>query len=285
MHKTLQKPQLLSRAQCIGQHGFHAEKRTLRHPFPLHAHEFFEIELILSGEGTQMLNGREYPVREGSLTFLTPTDFHSVTPQTPLRYYNVMFSEEFCMRTEGAASLLSGDGICFTLSGKELQIARGLLYALAAEDAERADNYTLAYWGSLLETVLILLLRSMPELPKSASSSPVQAVLYRLHRHFCEPFSLADAARIAHLSPHYFSTVFKETTGVGFSDYLSRLRLRYAYRCLALHEYSVTEICYRAGFGAFSSFARAFKAYYGMTPSEVRALFSEVAYPPRKTNG
>ncbi len=276
MKKHTIKPQLLSHAQYVGQPGFCVTRRTLDTSFPLHAHEFFEMELILSGEGVQILNGTSYPLKPGSITFLTPADFHSVTPSSPLQYYNLMFTEQFCPNTDGADALLSESGVCISLSAQELATATGFFNALACESLQKPDHYTVSYQSSLLRAILILLFRSLPKsFSKTATPSSIQTVLYTMHRHFREPLTLTDAAQIAHLSPHYFSTVFKETTGIGFWDYLTRLRLRYAYRCLATREYSITEICYLCGFSAFSTFARVFKAYFGKSPSEIQSLFKQ----------
>lgn len=276
MKKYSIKPPILSHAQYIGQPGLCVTKRTLDTSFPVHAHEFFELELILSGEGIQVLNGTPILLKPGSITFLTPADFHSVTPSSPLQYYNLMFTEQFCPNTDGADALLSESGVCLSLSAQEFTIATGFLDALACENQKKPDLYTVSYQSSLLRAILILLFRSLPtSIFKTDPPSSIQTVLYTMHRHFREPLSLTDAARIAHLSPHYFSTVFKETTGVCFWDYLTHLRLRYAYRCLATHEYSITEICYLCGFSAFSSFSRSFKAYFGKSPSEIQSLFKQ----------
>ena len=44
----------------------------------IHLHEFYEMYVILGGEGTHVLNGTVHPLARGSFAPLTPADFHAV---------------------------------------------------------------------------------------------------------------------------------------------------------------------------------------------------------------
>ena len=59
---------------------------------------------------------------------------------------------------------------------------------------------------------------------------------------------------------------------MGFSKYLSDMRLRRAERMLAETELSVTEICLECGYGNLSHFLRVFKSAYNATPTEYRHM-------------
>ena len=45
--------------------------------FKTHSHDHYELEYIVSGKALQNLNGIEYVVKEGDLTFLSPSDIHA----------------------------------------------------------------------------------------------------------------------------------------------------------------------------------------------------------------
>jgi AraC-like DNA-binding protein len=65
-----------------------------------------------------------------------------------------------------------------------------------------------------------------------------------------------------------------EQEGVTFPEFLLWARLEQAHRMLSALRFSgrtVASIAYTAGFGDLSSFNRAFRKHYGMTPSDVRA--------------
>jgi len=56
-----------------------------------------------------------------------------------------------------------------------------------------------------------------------------------------------------------------------FKEYLTSLRLDYAAKLLIISDFSSTEICYTSGFNDFSSFSRAFKKKFFISPSEYRS--------------
>lgn len=67
-------------------------EKTVDQTAKFHMHEYFEIELILDGGGTQNLNGNTYALEKGCLYLLSPIDFHAVMPQPVLSLVNVSFS-------------------------------------------------------------------------------------------------------------------------------------------------------------------------------------------------
>lgn len=71
---------------------FYIEKRTVR-SFLLHAHEYFEIEIIESGTGRLSLNGNEYEISRGSAYLLSPSDFHEIKTDGTLTLWNISFDE------------------------------------------------------------------------------------------------------------------------------------------------------------------------------------------------
>ena len=45
----------------------------------MHWHDFYEIEIVIRGTGTQIFNGRNYELKRGCAYLLSPLDFHSVS--------------------------------------------------------------------------------------------------------------------------------------------------------------------------------------------------------------
>ena len=71
------------------------EKKLLSSLFPLHRHEFFEIELITSGTGNMLLNGKHKELKTGVLYLLRPSDFHEYFPSSPLEITTITFNFSF----------------------------------------------------------------------------------------------------------------------------------------------------------------------------------------------
>ena len=100
--------------------------------------------------------------------------------------------------------------------------------------------------------------------------NPMPRVLAYLRRNSASHISLEEAAGQAHLSPSYFSRLFRQRTGRTFSDYLTRLRVEHAKRLLCNPELDMAEIAAQAGFYDQSHFTHAFKAVTGFTPGAYR---------------
>lgn len=88
--------------------------------------------------------------------------------------------------------------------------------------------------------------------------------------HASEPLRLSDVAEYVHISPHYFSKFFKRTTGIGFSEFLARVRVEKAKDLLADPALLINDVAIRTGFGSLSQFNRAFHRYVGCSPKEYR---------------
>ena len=67
------------------------------------------------------------------------------------------------------------------------------------------------------------------------------------------------------------STLFKNTVGINFHDYLTRIRLEHALTDLATTDKTLTEIAVTNGFSDLKTFNREVKATLNRTPAEYRS--------------
>lgn len=90
--------------------------------------------------------------------------------------------------------------------------------------------------------------------------------------------SVADCARAVHLSPSYFSNLFKKEVGVTLAHYITHRRMEKA-KELVLEGMQVQDIAGSLGYEDRPYFTELFKKHTGMTPTEFRmkyAVSSEV---------
>lgn len=104
---------------------------------------------------------------------------------------------------------------------------------------------------------------------KAHRETIAQAKRY-MAQHFAKQLTLEEVARQVHLSPYYFSRLFKEREGLTFIEYLTNLRLEEAKRLLLKTEDKIEAIARRVGYGEANYFSRLFKRKVGMSPSEYR---------------
>lgn len=67
----------------------------------------------------------------------------------------------------------------------------------------------------------------------------------------------------------------KEMTGVPTSEFLRNIRLNEAARLIREYKINITQVSYMVGFANNSHFSTAFKKYFGMSPTEYAARYSE----------
>jgi AraC-like DNA-binding protein len=104
------------------------------------------------------------------------------------------------------------------------------------------------------------------------SSEPAQITRARqfIEAQHRENLSLSAVARQAGMSKFSFCRNFKKVTGVGFSQYLSRVRVADAKRLLLNLNHRPSEIAFEVGFQSLTCFNRVFKTIAGESPSEYR---------------
>lgn len=82
--------------------------------------------------------------------------------------------------------------------------------------------------------------------------------------------SLSFISEYVNLSPNYFCDLFKNETGIKFSEYVMDVRVKEAKRLLSKTDLKIYEVGSKVGYGEVVSFVRAFKKVVGITPAEYR---------------
>ena len=100
----------------------------------------------------------------------------------------------------------------------------------------------------------------------------VNRVIDHIRGHLAEGLTLAELARVAAFSPFHFDRVFKAVTGETLFGFIQRLRLERAGSALmGRTDASVLEIALDHGFMSAATFARAFRAHFGMSATAWRS--------------
>lgn len=94
-----------------------------------------------------------------------------------------------------------------------------------------------------------------------------------IDRHLDAPLDLEALAAVAHFSPFHFHRLFLAWTGQTLGGYLARRRLELgAQRLRGQPASSVLSIALGVGYGSAEAFSRAFKAHFGLSPTQWRNL-------------
>lgn len=103
---------------------------------------------------------------------------------------------------------------------------------------------------------------------KSEKNNLIDSIVTYIRENYKNPaLCLSKISDEFHISESYFSHMFKENMNVNFSVYLEDLRLTEAAHLIEKGESCINEIALEVGYNNQTSFRRAFKKKYGVTPS------------------
>jgi AraC-like DNA-binding protein/ligand-binding sensor protein len=95
--------------------------------------------------------------------------------------------------------------------------------------------------------------------------------------HQDEDVSLSEVAKAVNMSAFYFCKMFKQATGLTFTDYLARIRVEKVKNMLLDPHKRVSEVAFAAGFQSLSQFNRVFRKVAGEAPSAYRERIHKTA--------
>lgn len=255
----------LDSGQYIGERADIFVKHGCTKSYPLHWHNYFEIEIVTDGEAVHTLNGKKHLISKGSAYILKTTDFHEVETQSSVKIYNISFKENV-LDEKLLLRLVSATDNVYSLNDCKYEMAVATAKLLKNESESGGE-----YRRILLE----YLIHIITDIKGTESAKPEQltgikkALLY-MELHFREKITLDEIAKQGGYNPSYFSRLFKKITGETFVARLNSLRLEYA--CMLLSKgCSVSYACFESGFSSSSYFFTAFKNKYNVSPSEYTA--------------
>lgn len=106
-------------------------------------------------------------------------------------------------------------------------------------------------------------------IPSRGNEIIKRAIRY-ISGNYSQNLTLEDLAEHVNLNPSYFSSLFKQSTGSSFREYLNMVRIEESKRLLANTDYSIIDISLAVGFEDQSYFSKVFKKYTGLTPKQFR---------------
>ena len=239
------------------------------------------IQIITQGEDVRLHGDEAYRTRPGDICiddltrpFATRTqeceNISIILPRTALGLDSLQLD-----RIHGLT--LTANSLAAQLVQAQASAILDRFAASPADEVATAARATALMIGGLAEPLVNR---------READEAIAVAMLHRVQRHIQAHLARPDLspegiARAVGLSRASLYRIFAPLGGV--SAYIRRQRLGRVFADLRhprLHSKSIAEIAYGWGFSDWSSFSRAFKAAFDMTPSEARGLEGPSLGPP-----
>ncbi len=218
---------------------------------------YWLLHYVVSGSGTFETNATKYTVSPSQIFVIHPHQRHVYTAdeKNPWHYIWVAFDSD----TE-LPHLLDTDVFSAPAAGR---IFVDILSAAKLE-CGKEEFLSAKLWE--LMSVLIQMQSGMTH-----SISPyVSAAKEYISQNYKNNIRISDIAKELNLDRTYFSTVFKNQTGLSPKQYLVVYRLERAAELLVNGQCSVADAAYSSGYNDIVTFSRMFKKHFGTSPSRYR---------------
>ena len=240
-----------------------AAQKHINGDFSEHRHDFFEIEFIIDGTGTYIIDGIPYTIGKNMLFLMSPAEIHAIK-SCDAEIINVMFSCQLCSATSLFSLFNPSSARVMQFSDCDASLILGLLYEIISS---KTIDYSEAFLNCLLYKMV-----SENHIHESKNNTYIQTAIIHILENFHTNLTLSKTAEHLGLAPAYFSSLFQKELGIGFKEYLDNIRFEHALKLLIFTGMSVCEICGLAGFADYTNFARRFKKKYHCTPTGYRKI-------------
>ena len=255
--------------------------------FPMHGHEYSELNIVVSGSAVHMTDYENYEIEEGDVFIINGDHKHGFSSCKNLKIAIVQFSsEELGDFLEDLNQLMGYHGLFdieprspigmtyrqrFRLQPRELTVCKDLFDQMITEFDDQNPGYKTAIRGLFLQLVTQLsrFYESNNQNEDRFAVTMANVVSF-ICQNFRKPIRIEDLAKISGLSVSQFQRRFKLIYNTTPIKMIHHLRAEEAAKLLQNTDYDLNQIAEEVGYNAASFFSTQFKQLRGMTPREFR---------------
>ncbi len=235
-----------------------------------HWHDYFELDVIVSGSAVTKYNETEYVAREGYACISTYQDSHSYEFLEETDVITIRFDETILGDELNRYISLCSKKLNCVFDKNEMDFFISEFKRAEKDQLEKPLFYSNVVSG-IISDMMISIIRKSSSGAREKIHKTVQKVVELVNRSFRDDLTLKDVAQDLFVTADYLGKIFREGTGTTFSQYLTSVRLKYACSLLMSTDLSVKEIAIAAGFQSVEYFIYSFKRNMGITPGKYRA--------------
>ncbi|MBC1867542.1 helix-turn-helix domain-containing protein [Listeria seeligeri] len=236
-----------------------------------------KVVFAISGQINIKIAEENFELQEGDILVLDRNTFYTIEGDKENLLINLTISdtffahyyEEYFQHSFKFFSRESDPGRERIVGTLRKSVSELLITSTTRTRANKLEAQT-----ALFQILLLLTRFLKKQIPsstrKEVNDKRISRMIREVEERFDETLSLREFAQKEFLSEAYLSRYFKKTTGLGFLQYLTEVRLKHALQNIIHSTESITDIALKNGFSSQKHFSEVFKAHFSVTPSEYR---------------
>lgn len=238
--------------------------------YPSHIHEHIEIIYVFDMGQHIEIDGRTYEINKGQAAIIFPNVVHT--------YYRDEFRNTDQVFVLCSPALFKGLFPDFTKFHTQSPVITDL------DDAARmafSEILSCTEFSERLAWTMVILSKLIKKITlEHKKSAPVENLTKKIITYIAQNFrneiTLDLLAKEFSVSKYYISHTFSDKIKISLPNYLAFIRAEYAAGQIRSTNDTITNICINSGFPSQSTFNRAFKRIYCMTPREYKKNIGEL---------
>ena len=249
----------------------------------LHSHNYIEILYCRTSAGVEYLIGSDrYRLQKGDIVFVPPGVSHrpimpeklTVPYERDVLWISTEFMETILRMFPDEMALKRDHRAPIRTAGTRWEFLEDLFRQGVLEEEQKRPGWETAVMGN---TLLIFTYMKRMYIERSAGTMKAEKpelldrIMAHIETHYPEHITIDDLARRFYVSNSTISHLFKQKMGVSIYRYITQRRL-IAAKSLIEQKIPMEDISHRVGFVDYSTFYRAFKQEFGISPRRFSQL-------------
>lgn len=261
-------------------HKFFHLRDQIKMVFDYHHHDFCKIVIMIKGKVDYVIEGKSYRLRPWDILFINHSQIHRPIIDASEEYERIIiwidpnelkkFNSESSNLLECFIDTEKKQNCLLRLQFKQIDSIKEQLEKISDEVNSEAFGKDI-YTNVLIVQLLILLNRFSMDRDLVSISDDVQydktvvALMEHINHHIQEDIGIDKLANAFYMSKYHLMRKFKQFTGYSIHHYILKKRLLLS-KNLILNDVSMTDVARQSGFTDYTSFFRAFKKEFGVSP-------------------